>query len=100
MSMFKPPRPSIDRHMEQMRATTIVAVREHYLAKIRNLYPADHETALLAEADTIMMDNPQLIAYYALLEHGSTHHWTAANLVESTPHEHLGECVRQLTGAV
>tara|TARA_R110000868_G_scaffold44607_2_gene148845 strand:- start:234 stop:485 length:252 start_codon:yes stop_codon:yes gene_type:complete len=83
-----------------MRATTIAAVRAHYIAKIRNLYPNDPDSAIEAEADTLFMDNPQLIAYYAILEHGSTHHWTAANLVESVPHEHLSECIRQLTGAV
>ena len=99
MSLFKPPspRPSIDLHMEEMRATTIAAVRAHYIAKIHNLYPGDPNAAIEAEADALFMDNPQLIAYYAILEVGNTHHWTAANLVEHTPHELLHECVRQLT---
>ena len=82
-----------------MRASTQAAVREHYLAKLRNLYPRDPEAAMVAEAETIMMDNQRLAAYYALLEHGGVHYQTASGLIERVPLQHLNECVRQLTRA-
>ena len=94
MSLFRnPPAPPLD-----IRPSTIAAVRAYYITKIRALYE-DPEHALMAEAETLMMSNHQMRAYYELLKIPTIHHRTAANLVERTPTIHLGECVRQNTEA-
>jgi hypothetical protein len=92
-SIFRTPPPP------PWNATAIAAVREHLIRKIKLLYRHDPETALMAEADTIFMDNHQLQAYVALCGLGTVHHETAATLVQRTPHNALPECVRQLSEA-
>lgn len=80
------------------RAHTIAAVREKVLKSLRLLSPADPERGLLLEAETLWMDNAQLIGYYDLMALGTIHHETAATLMQRVPHQHIRECVRQLGG--
>ena len=81
-----------------MRASTAAAVREHLLKQLR-FHFKDPEQAIMAEANTILMSNQQLRGYLALVELGSIHHETAANLMQRVPYHQISACVAVLTAA-
>ena len=83
---------------DDLRATAMQAMREHFLKRIRLCYK-DPERAIEAEAETINMSNHQLKGYLALIEIGSIHHETAAILMKRVPPEKIPACVSVLVAA-
>ncbi len=82
----------------ELDAMAVASVREHYLRKLRLCFK-EPESAIVAEAETLGMNNQQLQGYLALCELGSIHHETASLLMQRVPYFDIPKCVLVLTAA-